>query len=60
MLLVNKFKKSYTRIGGGSNPSGPEVPEGLLKKCNMCKAAIYTDEVIAIIIFAQSVKDILN
>lgn len=47
MLLVNKFKKSYTRIGGGSNPSGPEVPEGLLKKCNMCKAAIYTDEVIA-------------
>ena len=47
MLLVNKFKKSYTRIGGGSKQSGPEVPEGLLKKCNMCKAAIYTDEVIA-------------
>lgn len=47
MLLVNKFKKSYTRIGGGSNSSGPEVPEGLLKKCNMCKSAIYTDEVIA-------------
>ena len=36
MLLVNKFKKSYTRIGGGSNQSGPEVPEGLLKKCNIC------------------------
>ena len=47
MLLGNKFKKSYTRIGGGSNQSGPEVPEGLLKKCNMCKSAIYTDEVIA-------------
>lgn len=47
MLLENKFKKSYTRIGGGSNQSGPEVPEGLLKKCNMCKSAIYTDEVIA-------------
>ena len=47
MKLINKFKKSYTPLGEGKQETKPEVPEGLLKKCNMCKAPIYTDEVIA-------------
>lgn len=47
MKLINKFKKSYTPLGEGKQAAKPEVPEGLLKKCNMCKAPIYTDEVIA-------------
>ena len=47
MKLINKFKKSYTTLGENKQETKPEVPEGLLKKCNMCKAPIYTDEVIA-------------
>ena len=49
MILVNKFKKSYTRLGGTPKETTgkPEVPEGLLKRCNMCKSAIYAEEAIA-------------
>lgn len=48
MILGNKFKKSYTRIDGSPKETGkPEVPEGLLKRCNMCKSAIYAEEAIA-------------
>ena len=46
MKLINKFKKSYTPLGEPKKELKPEVPEGLLRKCNMCKAPIYTDEVI--------------
>jgi acetyl-CoA carboxylase carboxyl transferase subunit beta len=49
MKLDNMFKKTkdfpgrkiYTTTG----KTGPEVPEGLLCKCNKCKAAIITEDV---------------
>lgn len=46
MKLGSMFKKSgYIPLGGNSE-NKPEVPDGLLKKCNKCKAAIYAKEVI--------------
>lgn len=45
MNLGGMFKKSgYLQIKD-TDVAKPEVPEGLLKKCNKCKAAIYTEEV---------------
>ena len=44
MKLQNMFKKnrkSYIPL----KSERPEVPEGLLKKCNKCGAAILTEEV---------------
>lgn len=49
MKLDNMFKK--TRIASrmqsrtGLHDAKPEVPEGLLRKCNKCGAAIITDDV---------------
>lgn len=49
MKLDNMFKK--TRLASGRkgyisiSPSKPEVPEGLLRKCNKCGGAIITEEV---------------
>ncbi len=48
MKLDNMFKK--TRLpkrkgAAAADTSGPEVPEGLLRKCNMCKAAIIAEDV---------------
>ena len=45
MKLGDMFKKSG-HVPMGSSENKPEVPDGLLKKCNKCKAAIYTKEVI--------------
>lgn len=45
MKLGDMFKKSGY-IALNSSEKKPEVPDGLLKKCNKCKAAIYTKEVI--------------
>lgn len=47
MKLDNVFKK--TRLPKRKNPGAadaarPEVPEGLLRKCNMCKAAIIAED----------------
>ena len=41
------FKKNNYITISGKKASGPEVPDGLLKQCNKCKAAIYTSEVIS-------------
>lgn len=49
MKLDNMFKK--TRLASGRkgyisiSPSKPEVPEGILRKCNKCGGAIITEEV---------------
>ncbi len=40
-----KNKKYHTLVEGASDPHRPEVPEGMLKKCNACKRVIFTDEV---------------
>lgn len=47
MNLGNMFKKSGYIPLSNNTIAKPEVPDGLLKKCNKCKAAIYTKEVIA-------------
>ena len=51
MKLSNMFKKtnrknyiSLAEVHTERN-AAPEVPEGLLKKCNSCKAAIMTEDV---------------
>lgn len=50
MKLSNMFKKTsrrgYISLSEGKlNTTVPEVPEGLLKKCNVCKSAILTEDV---------------
>ena len=46
MKLQNMFKKTTTRKSYMSLPgTKPEVPEGLLRKCNKCGATIITEEV---------------
>lgn len=49
MKLTNMFKKTdrknYITIHTSDKKAKPEVPEGLLKKCNACKAAIVTEDV---------------
>jgi len=47
MNLGTMFKKNNYITVGGKRESRPEVPDGLLKQCNKCKAAIYTSEVIS-------------
>ncbi len=47
MKLDNMFKKTRLpkrRNPGTADDSRPEVPEGLLRKCNMCKAAIIAED----------------
>ena len=48
MRLHNMFKKTGEKITSihSRNRRKPEAPEGILKKCNKCGAAILTDEVI--------------
>jgi acetyl-CoA carboxylase carboxyl transferase subunit beta len=49
MKLDNVFKKTRRSSARKNyitiNQSKPEVPEGLLRKCNMCKAAIIAEDV---------------
>lgn len=48
MQLANMFKKGINlgkNEGPGKRMTSPEVPEGILKKCNACKAAIFTEDV---------------
>lgn len=47
MNLEKMFKKNYTSLGRGADSrteTKPEVPEGLLKKCNKCGKAIIARE----------------
>ena len=45
MNLDHVFKKTNKRIFRGGADRRPEVPEGLLSKCNMCGGAIVTEDV---------------
>ena len=49
MKLDNMFKKtrivSRIQSHNAARASRPEVPEGLLRKCNKCGAAIITEDV---------------
>lgn len=44
MKLQNMFKK-IRKTGNSTRENRPEVPQGLLKKCNKCQAAIFTEDV---------------
>ena len=43
--LFKKTRRAADSQTAGRPASHPEVPEGLLKKCNVCKSAILTDDV---------------
>lgn len=45
MKLQNMFKKTNRKNRVVSSESRPEVPEGLLRKCNKCGAAIIAEDV---------------
>lgn len=48
MKLNHTFKRTVTEPdfhAKGERTDRPEVPEGLLKKCNVCKSAVFVDEV---------------
>ena len=45
MKLQNMFKKTNRRNRSTFSESRPEVPEGLLRKCNKCGAAIIAEDV---------------
>ena len=47
MNLKQMFKKTnYISLKGDvKKEQTPEVPEGILKKCNACKSAIFTEDV---------------
>lgn len=45
MKLQNMFKKTNRRNRSAFSESRPEVPEGLLRKCNKCGAAIIAEDV---------------
>ena len=45
MKLDNMFKKSQVfTLTEGEREQKSEVPEGLLRKCNLCKKVILTEE----------------
>ena len=44
MKLQNMFKK-IRKTGSSNKENRPEVPQGLLKKCNKCQDAIFTEDV---------------
>ena len=62
MKLDNMFKK--TRLSSGRknyislSAAKPEVPEGLLRKCNKCGSAIFAEDVKRTIISVQNAEDI--
>ena len=45
MKLQNMFKKTNRKNRAVSSQVRPEVPEGLLRKCNKCGAAIIAEDV---------------
>ena len=44
-MLKDLFKKNIQGTASAGGSPVPEVPEGLWKKCNHCKAPIYTEDV---------------
>ena len=45
MKFQHMFKKTVTRPAKTGDADRPEVPDGLLKKCNACKAAVFVEDV---------------
>ena len=45
MRIKHMFKKTVMDIRSGERENTPEVPDNLMRKCNVCKAAVFVDEV---------------
>ncbi len=45
MKLQNMFKKTNRKNRGVQDENHPEIPEGILRKCNKCGAAIIAEDV---------------
>ena len=45
MKFNHMFKRTVTVLPKSVQTETPEVPDGLLKKCNACKAAVFVEEV---------------
>ena len=45
MMLGKYFKKTVFRKEHTADGVVPEAPQGILKKCNACKGAIFTEDV---------------
>ena len=45
MRIKHMFKKTVMDIRGEERENTPEVPDNLMRKCNVCKAAVFVDEV---------------
>lgn len=45
MRIKHMFKKTVRDIRGEEQENIPEVPDNLMRKCNVCKAAVFVDEV---------------
>lgn len=45
MNRKSMFKKTVRESGQESTGLAPEVPEGLLRKCNVCKATVFVEDV---------------
>ena len=45
MKLKYTFKRTIARSAKTTENMKPEVPDGILKKCNSCKSAVFVDEV---------------
>ena len=45
MILKDMFKKTNRENRGNNRESRPEVPDGLLRKCNKCGGTIIADDV---------------
>lgn len=45
MKFKSMFKRTVKETPVGTGAAVPEVPEGLLKKCNACKSAVFVEDV---------------
>ena len=45
MKLKSMFKRTVKGTPVEAGAAVPEVPEGLLKKCNACKSAVFVEDV---------------
>ena len=55
-MFRNVFKKTYAKIEPGNEKL--DIPEGLWRKCKICKEPIFAEDVKAIIILVRNAAGI--
>ncbi len=59
MKLRYAFKRTIVNKSAGADKEmKPEVPDGMLKKCNACKAAVFVDEVKRMPIYLSALRQL--